>query len=90
MKFNRYCYKDKTKLPECRFFLSYLQILMTIINAPDYRNFKQNIRLYNRTTSFVSMGTKLASNVPSCGPYCFKGQNQIYHRTAYLHPLESL
>lgn len=87
-KFNTCCHKGKIKLPQRRPFPSYLQNLMTNIDAPDYQNFKQNIRSYNSAISFASMGAKLAANVPGYGPYCFKVQGQIYHRTSHLHPPE--
>jgi len=54
-------------------------------NHPHARNFFDNIRSFNSSLAFASMGATLAPP-PGYGPYCFIIQGQIYHRTCALHP----
>ena len=53
-------------------------------NHPHYRNFRDNSRSYNCALSFGSMGANI-QEFTGTGPYCFKVQGQIYHRTSNLH-----
>src|SRR5579875_2123471 len=49
------------------------------------KNFMDNIRSINSSLAFASMGCKLATP-PGHGPYCFRVNGAIYHRTGALHP----
>ncbi|XP_053552307.1 uncharacterized protein LOC128643486 [Bombina bombina] len=48
-------------------------------------NFMQNIRSINSALAFASMGANIAPP-PGYGPYCFRINGQIYHRSGALHP----
>ncbi|GBN60771.1 hypothetical protein AVEN_60070-1 [Araneus ventricosus] len=62
---------------------NFLLDLLANPNNPDYKNFHDNIRSYNSTISFVSMGTK-AVDFSGGGPYVFKVHGQICHRTSHI------
>ncbi|XP_053566967.1 uncharacterized protein LOC128656828 [Bombina bombina] len=49
------------------------------------KNFMQNIRSINSALAFASMGANIAPP-PGYGPYCFRINGQIYHRSGALHP----
>ncbi|UYV69336.1 hypothetical protein LAZ67_6003266 [Cordylochernes scorpioides] len=49
------------------------------------KNFMENIRSVNSALAFASMGANLAPP-PGYGPYCFRINGQIYHRSGALHP----
>ncbi|UYV71113.1 hypothetical protein LAZ67_8001784, partial [Cordylochernes scorpioides] len=49
------------------------------------KNYLENIRSINSSFAFASMGAQV-SPPPGYGPYCFRIQGQIYHRTGTLHP----
>lgn len=49
------------------------------------KNFKENIRSLNSSLAFASMGANITPP-PGYGPYCFRINGEIYHRTASLHP----
>ncbi|UYV75835.1 hypothetical protein LAZ67_13001512 [Cordylochernes scorpioides] len=49
------------------------------------KNFMENIRSVNSALAFASMGANLAPP-PGYGPYCFRINGQIYHRSVALHP----
>ena len=52
------------------------------------KNFKTNIRNFNTSFSFASMGGNI--QVPhGNGPYYFKVHGSVYHITGSLHPAES-
>jgi hypothetical protein len=48
-------------------------------------NFHDNIRSINSALAFASMGANIAPP-PGYGPYCFRINGQIYHRSGALHP----
>ncbi|XP_051157417.1 uncharacterized protein LOC127279225 [Leptopilina boulardi] len=49
------------------------------------KNYKENIRCYNNSFAFASMGAKL--EIPKgYGPYVFRVHGQVYHNTCALHP----
>ncbi|XP_051168410.1 uncharacterized protein LOC127286139 [Leptopilina boulardi] len=49
------------------------------------KNYKENIRRYNNSFAFASMGAKL--EIPKgYGPYVFRVHGQVYHNTYALHP----
>jgi len=50
---------------------------------PHYREFKNKIRFYNTKLSFASFGAKIVQ-LPGCGPYSFKIQGSVYHRTSHM------
>jgi len=51
---------------------------------PESLNFRNNIRQYNNSFAFASMGAKICSL--GSGPYCFKIHGQIYHRMSDAMP----
>lgn len=85
-KFNSCCRKGKLKLPTIRgehnFELKYPQFMQSFLSDP---NFRKHIRSYNGGLSFASMGAKIV-DVPGRGPYVFKVQGQIYHKTSHMVP----
>lgn len=93
-KFKSCCHKGKVKLPVLRNsnneILEYPQFLeQMLISNPQHRyfkNFKDNIRTYNSSLSFASLGAKIA-HLPGHGPYVFRVQGQIYHRTSHTDPI---
>ena len=48
-------------------------------------NFHDNIRSINSALAFASLGANIAPP-PGYGPYCFRINGQIYHRSGALHP----
>ena len=89
--FNSCCHKGKVKLPTpCDIhgnqlsYPSFLQSLLSDPSNPNYRNFRDNIRSYNSSTSFASMGAQIIQP-PNNGPYVFKVHGQAYHRTSHLN-----
>lgn len=46
-----------------------------------------NIRSYNSSLSFASLGAQI-DQVVGRGPYCFKIHGQVYHRTPHMHPID--
>lgn len=91
-QFTNCCQKGKVILPEPRDehgnvlqYPAFLQSLLSNPSDPNYRNFRENIRSYNSSVSFASMGAKTVE-VPGRGPYCFKVNGTIYHRTSHLQP----
>ena len=52
---------------------------------PHYRNFHENIRTYNSSLSFASMGAHV-DHLSGRGPYVFRVHGQICHRTGHMHP----
>jgi hypothetical protein len=87
-KFMSCCHKGKVILPERRNFPEYLKDIMSNQDHPDHKNFKENIRNYNSSLSFASMGAK-TDELPGKGPYCFRVCGQIYHCTSNVHPNEN-
>ncbi|UYV78350.1 hypothetical protein LAZ67_16001049 [Cordylochernes scorpioides] len=78
------CHKGKIELPE----QDYPEYLETLMNGVDHnsKNIMENIRSYNSSLAFASMGANIATP-PGYGPYCFRIHGQIYHRTGTLHPV---
>ncbi|UYV66814.1 hypothetical protein LAZ67_4002941 [Cordylochernes scorpioides] len=83
-KFSACCHKGKIGLPE----QDYPEYLETLMNGVDHnsKKFMENIRSYNSSLAFASMGANIATP-PGYGPYCFRIHGQIYHRTGTLHPV---
>ncbi|UYV74978.1 hypothetical protein LAZ67_12001956 [Cordylochernes scorpioides] len=83
-KFSACCHKGKIDLPE----QDYPEYLETLMNGVDHnsKNFMENIRSYNSSLAFASMGANIATP-PGYGPYCFRIHGQIYHITGTLHPV---
>ncbi|UYV64563.1 hypothetical protein LAZ67_3001189, partial [Cordylochernes scorpioides] len=83
-KFSACCHKGKIDLPE----QDYPEYLETLMNGVDHnsKNFMENIRSYNSSLAFASIGANIATP-PGYGPYCFRIHGQIYHRTGTLHPV---
>ncbi|UYV69181.1 hypothetical protein LAZ67_6002683 [Cordylochernes scorpioides] len=52
-------------------------------------NFMENIRSVNSALAFASMGANLVPP-PGYGPYCFRINGQIYHRSATMAPKDAL
>ncbi|CAI9740520.1 Hypothetical predicted protein [Octopus vulgaris] len=86
-RFNNCCHKGKILRPIRREFPPYLVSLLSDQNHPHYRNFQENIRSYNSSLSFTSMGAQL-QNPPEKGPSCFRVHGQIYHRASHIYPNE--
>ncbi|CAK9303230.1 unnamed protein product [Gordionus sp. m RMFG-2023] len=61
------------------------QFASTSNHLEDTENQEQNIRSYNSSLAFASMGAK-NDNLLNKGPYCFRVHGQIYHRTSHLYP----
>lgn len=74
--FTQCCQKGKVILPEDEFgnvlhYPPFLQSLLSNPADPNYRNFRENIRSYNNSVSFASVGAKIVK-LHGRGPYCFK------------------
>ncbi|UYV67927.1 hypothetical protein LAZ67_5002522 [Cordylochernes scorpioides] len=77
------CQKGKVVLPQNKY-----PILLEDLMKQRHRHskyFLENIRSINSSFAFASMGAQV-SPPPGYGPYCFRIQGQIYHRTGTLHP----
>ena len=62
-------YHDQAESP--RQFPDLLRELLCNTSHPFYKNFKANIRSYNSSLSFASMGAQIVG-MSARGPYCFK------------------
>ncbi|GBN00337.1 hypothetical protein AVEN_254879-1, partial [Araneus ventricosus] len=89
-KFTSCFRKEKIKLEKPSDALSndflypdFLLDLLTNPNNPDYKTFHDNIRSYNSSVSFSSMGTKVF-DFSGGGPYVFKVYGQIRRRTSHI------
>ncbi|XP_076029784.1 uncharacterized protein LOC143018309 [Oratosquilla oratoria] len=82
--FNNCCHKGKIIPPLRREFPPYLMSLPSSPADPQYSHFKENIRNYNASVSFASMGAKIVQP-NGRGPYTFRVYGQIYHRTSHMH-----
>ncbi|UYV67510.1 hypothetical protein LAZ67_5001019 [Cordylochernes scorpioides] len=82
-KFTQCCQKGKVVLPQHKYPVL-LEDLMKQRHQHS-KNFLENIRSINSSFAFASMGAQV-SPPPGYGPYCFRIQGQIYHRTGTLHP----
>jgi len=51
------------------------------------KNFVENIRSFNSTLAFASMGANIAPPT-GYGPYCFRIHGQLYHRAGVLNPAD--
>ncbi|XP_053567008.1 LOW QUALITY PROTEIN: uncharacterized protein LOC128656868 [Bombina bombina] len=81
--FNKCCNKGKITLPHIQ-ISPLIQQLMTGHHTHS-KNFMQNIHSINSALAFASMGANIAPP-PGYGPYCFRINGQIYHRSGALHP----
>lgn len=82
-KFTSCCRKGKVKISPPRDhsgaileFPMFLKSLMSDPLNPEYKNFRENIRQYNSSLSFASMGGKVV-DVAGRGPYVFKVHGQV-------------
>ncbi|UYV67933.1 hypothetical protein LAZ67_5002532 [Cordylochernes scorpioides] len=82
-KFTQCCQKGKVVLHQNKYPIL-LEDLMKQRHQHS-KNFLENIRSINSSFAFASMGAQV-SPPPGYGPYCFRIQGQIYHRTGTLHP----
>lgn len=82
-KFSKCCRKGVVILPEIN-VAPLLQQLMTNNHAHS-KNFMDNIRAFNSSLAFASMGANIAPP-PGGGPYCFRIHDSIYHRVGVLNP----
>jgi len=81
--FTQCCQKGKVTLPPIK-LAPFFTNLMTFKHEHS-KNFHENVRCINSSLAFASMGAKLAPP-PGYGPYCFRINGQIYHRSGALHP----
>ncbi|UYV79082.1 hypothetical protein LAZ67_17001066 [Cordylochernes scorpioides] len=81
--FHKCCSKGKVELEPIQ-TSELLESLMTGKHQHS-KNFMKNIRSVNSALAFASMGANLAPP-PGYGPYCFRINGQIYHRSGALHP----
>jgi hypothetical protein len=81
--FTQCCRKGKVMLEPIK-VAPLIQKLMSR-NHEHSKNFHENIRSINSALAFASMGANIAPP-PGYGPYCFRINGQIYHRSGALHP----
>ena len=81
------CHNGKVCLPALSPYPSMLSNLMNGATRQS-KSFLKNIRRYNSSFAFASMGAMMAPP-PGRGPYCFRIHGQVYHRTGTLHPEQS-
>jgi hypothetical protein len=80
------CRNGMVVLPDLLPYPEELKELLTA-QSHDAKNFRKHIRKYNNSVAFASMGANI-QNMDGGGPYCFKIQGQVYHRTGALHAEE--
>ncbi|UYV79992.1 hypothetical protein LAZ67_18001342 [Cordylochernes scorpioides] len=85
--FHKCCSKGKVELEPIQ-TSELLESLMTGKHQLS-KNFMENIRSVNSALAFASMGANLAPP-PGYGPYCFRINGQIYHRSATMAPKDAL
>ena len=73
--FKNCCHFGKVKLEERKEYPALLRRLITGTNK-EAKNFKANIRSYNSSLSFASLGAQM--KIQSNGPYALKVHGQIY------------
>ena len=82
-EYNKCCKKGAVQLPPIA-TCNLIRILMDG-QHPQSQNFKENIRSFNSSLAFASLGAKTATP-PGRGPYCFRINGQIYHRKTLPDP----
>ncbi|UYV65733.1 hypothetical protein LAZ67_3005268 [Cordylochernes scorpioides] len=78
------CHKGKVILPTLSSFPYEMMELMTS-NSVEAKYFQTNIRSYNSSLAFASMGAQV-DVFSGQGPFCYRIHGQIYHLTGPLHP----
>ncbi|UYV80109.1 hypothetical protein LAZ67_18001721 [Cordylochernes scorpioides] len=78
------CHKGKVILPTLSSFPYEMMELMTS-NSVEAKYFQTNIRSYNSSLAFASMGAQV-DVFSEQGPFCYRIHGQIYHLTGPLHP----
>ncbi|UYV66597.1 hypothetical protein LAZ67_4002252 [Cordylochernes scorpioides] len=81
------CHKGKVILPTLSSFPYEMMELMTS-NSVEAKYFQTNIRSYNSSLAFASMGAQV-DVFSGQGPFCYRIHGQIYHLTGPLHPHEN-
>ena len=83
-EFSRCCGKGQVKLPSLGPQPEFFKQLMNY-ELPESKNVMDCIRSYNSSFAFASTGANIKTP-PGNGPYCFRINGQIVHRTGTLHP----
>ncbi|UYV82231.1 hypothetical protein LAZ67_21001404 [Cordylochernes scorpioides] len=78
------CHQGKVSLPGLSSFPYEIQELMTS-NSVEAKYFQTNIRSYNSSLAFASMGAQV-DVFSGRGPFCYRIHGKIYHLTGPLHP----
>ncbi len=86
LKFSTCCNQGKVVLPPISDAPVVLQNLM-LASTPEAKRFRDNIRAYNSSLAFTSLGANTPA-VPGHGPPVFQIQGTVYHRTGHLMPEE--
>jgi hypothetical protein len=80
------CAYGKVQLPPLKAPPPFLQELL-IANSSDARNLRDNIRAYNSSLAFASLGlTGEEFKFKTHGPYCFRINGQVYHNLGSVQP----
>ena len=83
-KFSTCCMQGKIVLPNISEPPPPLQHLFTDC-TPEARDFRSNIRAYNSSLAFASLGVQ-EDVLPTRGPYMFRIHGSVYHRIGHFFP----
>jgi hypothetical protein len=85
-KFGSCCLQGQIQLPAFREPPRTLSDMLCGI-SPHSRTFKKNIRQYNATFAFASLGVKIDQAVTNApGPYCFRINGELHHYMSAVLP----
>ncbi len=87
-KYTQCCHKGRVSLQSLKSLPPLEKDLLTDAN-PYSKDFIKCIRNYNSALAFASIGAEV-SQMSGHGTYCYKIQEQIYHRISALHPNEGV
>ena len=59
--------------------------LLLLSDTPEAKDFRTNIRAYNSSLAFASLGVT-EDVLPTRGPYVFRICGSVYHRIGHLYP----
>ena len=81
------CQEGRVRVPRAKPTPAFLEHLLDAGNGRQSVEFRKNIRAYNSTFAFTSMGANVDTTVnDGHGPYVFKISGQIYHLMCSLIP----
>ena len=82
--FSTCCMQGKISLPVIQDPPEQLKLLL-LSDTPEAKDFRTNIRAYNSSLAFASLGVT-EDVLPTRGPYVFRICGSVYHRIGHLYP----